>query len=87
MIDRDKPIDEQVDQWLETCYNPDSMMSSTEKLSQAYRMLNEFKLRLEDGRFRKCPTCDGYRNINRNSRGDPQYVEICPECQGEGVVE
>jgi hypothetical protein len=40
MIDRDSSIKEQVKHWLDECYNPDSTMSSTEKLSQAYRLIS-----------------------------------------------
>jgi hypothetical protein len=40
MINRDAPLKEQVKIWLDECYNPDSTMSSTEKLSQAYRLIS-----------------------------------------------
>lgn len=43
MIDRDKPIDVQVTQWLENCYNPDSMMTTPEKLAHAYRLLAHYE--------------------------------------------
>ena len=43
MIDREKPIYVQVEQWLEACYNPDNTMSTPEKLTHAYRLLSHFK--------------------------------------------
>lgn len=43
MIDNDKPIDVQVDQWIEDCYNPDSTMSTAAKLTHAYRLLSHYK--------------------------------------------
>jgi hypothetical protein len=62
-------------------------LSSTEKLTQAYRLLMQFKLRLEDGKFHPCKNCDGTGTINRNSLGDPQFDEFCPECNGDGLTE
>jgi|APGre2960657404_1045060.scaffolds.fasta_scaffold369432_2 hypothetical protein len=43
MIDRDKPIYVQVEQWLEACYSPDNTMSTPEKLTHAYRLLSHYK--------------------------------------------
>lgn len=50
MIDNDIPIDVQVDQWIEDCYNPDSIMSTAAKLTHAYRLLSQFKQYLENKR-------------------------------------
>ncbi len=50
MIDNDKPIDVQVDQWIEDCYNPDSTVSTAAKLTHAYRLLTHFKQYLEKKR-------------------------------------
>ena len=86
-IEKASVVERQVDDWLETCYNPDSMLSPTEKLPQAYRLLMQFKLRLEDGKFHPCKNCDGTGTINRNSLGDPQFDEFCPECNGDGLTE
>jgi len=86
-IEKDSIVERQVDDWLESCYNTDSVLSSTEKLTQAYKLLMQFKLRLEDGKFRPCENCDGTGIINNNSLGDPQYNDWCPECDGGGLVE
>jgi hypothetical protein len=86
-IERDSVVERQVDDWLEDCYNPDAALSSTEKLTQAYRLLMQFKLRLEDGKFHPCKNCDGTGTINRNSLGDPQFDQFCPECNGDGLTE
>jgi hypothetical protein len=47
MINREASTREQVKQWLDECYNPDSAMSSTEKLTHAYRLLLSFHNAME----------------------------------------